>query len=155
MTSVSIIYIISNIPNPDIENTIIAQLIDTPRKPIKIFITNKVTLVFLDFLCISSNCTLKRFSISGFGNIVKSQDEKNKAPVIAIKKHLEQAKACLFYNIIRIVHISRNYRRTHNKQANYQLFGLCFGFIPMFNTVINSDRIKDEDNYAHDFFVFA
>jgi len=54
-------------PNPDIESTMIAQVLDAPRKPRKSFITNKVTLVFLDFLCTSVTCTLKRISISGFG----------------------------------------------------------------------------------------
>ncbi len=46
----------------------IAQVLDAPRKPRKSFITNEVTLVFLDFLCTSVTCTLKRISISGFGN---------------------------------------------------------------------------------------
>jgi len=54
-------------PNPDIESTMIAQVLDAPRKPRKSFITNEVTLVFLDFLCTSRTCTLKRISIPGFG----------------------------------------------------------------------------------------
>jgi len=62
---VAIGHLYSN-PNPDIESTMIAQVLDAPRKPRKSFITNEVTLVFLDFLCTSITCTLKRISISGF-----------------------------------------------------------------------------------------
>jgi len=59
-------------PNPDSENTMIAQVLDAPRKSRKNFITNEVTLVFLDFLCTSVTCTLKRISISGFGQRLKA-----------------------------------------------------------------------------------
>jgi len=61
-------------PNPDIESTMIAQVLDAPRKPRKSFITNEATLVFLDFLCTSVTCTLKRISISGFGEEEKAYE---------------------------------------------------------------------------------
>jgi len=64
--------IFNQYPNPDIENTMIAQVLDAPRKPRKSFITNEVTLVFLDFLCTSITCTLKRIFISGFGQYLSS-----------------------------------------------------------------------------------
>ncbi len=63
------------IPNPDIENTMLAQVLDAPRKPRKSFITNEVTLVFLDFLCTSVTCTIKRISISGFGYIINDAEK--------------------------------------------------------------------------------
>lgn len=54
-------------PNPDIENTMISQVLDVPRKPEKTLITNEVTTFFSDFLCTSVTCNLKRISMSGFG----------------------------------------------------------------------------------------
>ncbi|MCF6299962.1 MAG: tetratricopeptide repeat protein [Proteobacteria bacterium] len=54
-------------PNPDIENTIIAQSLGTPSKSKKHHITNKVTRYFLDSLCIPMAYTLIRISISGLG----------------------------------------------------------------------------------------
>ncbi len=54
-------------PNPDIENTMIAQVLNAPKKSPKSFITNKVYLVFADSLCTLTTCTLKCVSISGFG----------------------------------------------------------------------------------------
>ncbi|MCF6288297.1 MAG: prepilin-type N-terminal cleavage/methylation domain-containing protein, partial [Proteobacteria bacterium] len=54
------------IPNPDIENTMIAQVLNAPKKSSKSLITNEVHLVFDDSLCTSSTCTLKCVSISGF-----------------------------------------------------------------------------------------
>ena len=62
------IYQSLNNPNPDIENTMIAQVLNMPKKPPKSFITNKVYLAFVDFLCTSITCTLKCVSISEFGN---------------------------------------------------------------------------------------
>ncbi|VAW42190.1 hypothetical protein MNBD_GAMMA01-1588, partial [hydrothermal vent metagenome] len=54
-------------PNSDIENTMIAQVLDALRKLEKTLITNKVTTFFSSFLCTSVTCTLNRISISGFG----------------------------------------------------------------------------------------
>ena len=59
--------LITYYPNPDIENTMLAQVLDAPRKFIKNLITSKVTTVFLTFLCTSVTCTIIRISISGFG----------------------------------------------------------------------------------------
>ena len=55
-------------PNPDIENTIIAQSLGTSSKSRKCLITNEVTTNFLDLLYAPIDCTLFRISISGFGN---------------------------------------------------------------------------------------
>ena len=54
-------------PNPDIENTLIAQVLNVPRKREKTLITNEVTTFFSRFLCTSVTCILKRISISRFG----------------------------------------------------------------------------------------
>ena len=54
-------------PNPDIENTMIAQVLDTLRKLQKSQTTNEVYLAFWSFLCTSVTYTLKHISISGFG----------------------------------------------------------------------------------------
>ncbi len=51
----------------------IAQVLNAPKKSPKSFITNEVTLVFVDSLCASITYTLKAVSISGFGikNFIK------------------------------------------------------------------------------------
>ncbi len=54
-------------PNPQIEYTFIAQVLDVPSKFKKERITNKVTLPFLNSLCTSITCTLIRISIWGLG----------------------------------------------------------------------------------------
>ncbi len=46
-----IFYRYNSYPNPDIENTMIAQVLNAPKKSPKSFITNKVYLVFADSLC--------------------------------------------------------------------------------------------------------
>jgi Golgi nucleoside diphosphatase len=53
-------------PNPDIENMMIAQVLNAPKKPPKGLITNKEYLVFANSLCTPTTCTLKRVSVSGF-----------------------------------------------------------------------------------------
>ena len=53
-------------PNPDIENSMTIQVLETPRKPKKNFIANKVASVFFDFLGRSVTCILKRVSLPGF-----------------------------------------------------------------------------------------
>ena len=54
-------------PNPDIENTIIAQPFSTPSKSKKQLITNEVSSYFLDLLYALIDSTLIRVSISGLG----------------------------------------------------------------------------------------
>ncbi len=49
----------------------LAQVLNVPRKYIKSLITNKVTTIFMTFLCTSITCTINRISISGFGIIMK------------------------------------------------------------------------------------
>jgi hypothetical protein len=49
---------------------VLAHVLDEPRKSIKSLITNEVTTVFMAFLCTSTTCTIKRISISGYGNLV-------------------------------------------------------------------------------------
>ena len=67
----------------------IAQVLNAPRKPRKSFITNEVTLIFLDFLCTSVTCTLKRISISGFGYYNTIASIKLEIILIAINKRLK------------------------------------------------------------------
>ena len=45
----------------------IAQVLNTPKIPLKSLITNKVTLVFVDSLCILIAYTFNCISVSGFG----------------------------------------------------------------------------------------
>ncbi len=48
----------------------LAQVLNIPRKFIKSLITNKVTAVFMTFLCTLITYTIYRISISGFGNFI-------------------------------------------------------------------------------------
>ena len=54
------------LPKPRNRNTMITQVLDAPRNFRKSFTANKVSLVFLTFLCTSVTCILIRISISGF-----------------------------------------------------------------------------------------
>ena len=68
---------LTKVPNPDIENTMLAQVLDAPRKREKTLITNEVNTFFSSFLCTSITCAIKRISISGFGKVNNSLKRLN------------------------------------------------------------------------------